>query len=277
MQDTQDTQDTQDFQRQTKKSTGADQRSARLLFSLSNEEKDEIQRSEEESATEGWHESPDLGSTDDVAELLSLPLPDYLRIIADKTSRIEESRDWDEWRSPMFTFARFSKCHPSIADLPDWAATTRVEEAMSTWQDVTDESNPWAYVAEEEDPEITRLDFMNSWAKIRHVPSSTPLENAFRLSLKHPLQAPNHRGPLYKQFVDLAGWLQKIRPGKEIFLPVRDVAKLLSCHPATVSSLRGFAMKDGLLTISKEASFATREATEFRFDLDRLGEGQVDK
>jgi hypothetical protein len=146
-----------------------------------------------------------------------------------------------------------------------------VEEAMSTWRD-TDQSNPWSYVSDENDPEIPRLDFMNSWAKVRHVPFSTPLENAFRLATENPLQPPHNRGRLYKEFVSIAGWLQKLRPGEVIFLPVRAVGELLSCNPATVSNLRELAMRDGLLTVSKEHSFARRQATEFRFDLGRLGE-----
>jgi hypothetical protein len=276
-QDIQDVQDSQDSQRQTRKTKRVDQRSTVALFSPSQEETEQIQRSEEKTATVGGQESSDLGLADDVAELLSLPLEVYLRKIADQTMRMEESRERDKWHSPMFTFARFAKCHPEIADLADYDAMTMVEEAMSTWPGMTDESNPWAYVSQEEDPEIARLDFMNSWAKVRHVPFSTPLENAFRLSIEHPLQLPHQRGPLYEQFVSLAGWLQKLRPGEAIFLPVRDVGKLLSCHPATISTLRGFAMRDGLLTVSKEASFARREATEFRFDLGRVGEGQMDK
>jgi hypothetical protein len=222
-------------------------------------------------AVESWQES-DLGLADDVAELLCLPLSDYLRIIADKTAQMEESREWDKWHSPMFTFARFSKCHPSIADLADWDATSMVEEAMRTWVDRPDESNPWSYVSQEDDPEIARLDFMNSWAKVRHVPFSTPLENALRLATENPLQPPRNRGSLYKRFVSLAGWLQKLRPGEPIFLPVRAVAELLSCNPATISNLRESAMRDGLLTVSKEHSFARRQATEFRFDLGRVGE-----
>jgi hypothetical protein len=277
IQDRQDMQDIQDSQRQTRKTKRVDQRSTVALFSPFQEEKEQIQRSEEKAATVDGQESSGLGLPDDVAELLALPLDVYLRKIADHTLRLEESRESGEWHSPMFTFARFAKRHPEIGDLADYDAMTMVEEAMSTWPGMTDESNPWAYVSQEEDPEIARLDFMNSWAKVRHLPFSTPLENAYRLSIEHPLQPPHQRGPRYGQFVSLAGWLQKLRPGEVIFLPVRDVAKLLSCHPATISILRGFAMSDGLLTVSKEASFARREATEFRFDFGRLGEGQVDK
>jgi hypothetical protein len=274
-QDIQDSQDNQDCQRQTKKSTGVDQKSTDLL--PSKEEKKQIQRNEEKAAAACWQDSPDLSLPDDVAELLSLPLADYLRIIADKNWRMRDSLEWDKWHSPMFTFARFAKSHPEIADLADLDATTLVEEAMRTWPDMTDESNPWGCVSDEDDPEIARLDFMNSWAKIRHVPFCTPLENAFRLSIEHPLHPPHERGRLYKEFISLAGWLQKLRPGDVIYLPVRNVAELLSCHAATISTLRGFAARDGLLTVSKEASFARREATEFRFDLGRVGEGQVDK
>jgi len=211
--------------------------------------------------------------------LLSLPLEEYLKITIEFCRQLREEQSEDAWRSPLFNFARFCKAHPTIADLPDDEAMQLVEEVMSTYFDVPRGVDPWEYFFPEgEDGEIlsgddSRIDFMSSWASVRHVPFRDALHSAFRLAEQRPLVAPRRRAKLYDQFISLAVWLQRLRCEYVIYLPTRAIAELLDCDQRTVSRLRKLAVQDGLLRIVREHRFRSTgksEATEFRVAIERF-------
>lgn len=206
-------------------------------------------------------------------KILSQPLTGYLRKAYEFSEKLKED-DTETWHSPLFFFARFCKAHPSIIDLPDDKATQAVESVMSTWNDLPRNRDPWEYYfGDAGDPDAARIDFMNSWNNIRHIPFHEPLSNALRLAEKSPLKTAHERGNLYNRFIGLAGWLQVLRRGENIYLPTRAVAKLLVCDQRTVSRLRKLAMQDELLTVVKQSSFRSAgksDATEFRFAVERF-------
>jgi hypothetical protein len=204
--------------------------------------------------------------------ILSQPLAIYLRQVFEYSEMLKED-DKESWHSPVFFFARFCKAHPSIIDLPDHKAMQAVEKVMHTWDDLPRDRDPWEYYFDSGDADSAQIDFMNSWNSIRHIPFHDPLQNALRLAGQHPLKAAYERGNLYDRFISLAGWLQRLMHGKDIYLPTRTIAELLNCDQRTVSRLRRLAMRDGLLTIVKEHTFRSggkSEATVFQFAIERF-------
>lgn len=148
-----------------------------------------------------------------------------------------------------------------------------VEKVMRRWEDLPRNRDPWEYYFDSDDADSARIDFMNSWNSIRHIPFQDPLQNALRLAAQKPLKPAHERGTLYSRFISLAGWLQWLMRGKGIYLPTRTIAELLNCDLRTVSHLRKLAVKDGLLTVAKEHTFRSvgkSEATVFRFSLERF-------
>jgi hypothetical protein len=215
----------------------------------------------------------------DSENTLNLPLPVYLRQIFDYSETLKED-DTESWHSPAFFFARFCKAHPSIIDLADDEAMQAVERVMRRWDDLPRNRDPWEYYFDSDDADSARIDFMNSWNSIRHIPFHDPLQNALRLAGQVPLKAAHRRGNLYDRFISLAGWLQRLMRGKGIYLPTRTIAELLNCDQRTVSRLRKLAMRDGLLTIVKEHTFRSAgksEATVFQFALERFEALRDDK
>lgn len=202
--------------------------------------------------------------------ILKQPLSAYLRQVYEYSEKVKED-DTESWHSPLFSFARFCKAHPSIIDLPDDKAMQAVEKVMCSWHDLPQKRDPWEYYFD--DADAARIDFMNSWNSVRHIPFHDALSNALRLAERKPLKPAHERGTLYSRFISLAGWLQWLMRGKGIYLPTRTIAELLSCDQRTVSRLRKLAIKDGLLTVAKEHTFRSvgkSEATVFRFSLERF-------
>ena len=212
-------------------------------------------------------------------DLLNLPLEDYVKIVIAFSEKLTEEQaidTYDTWHSPLFNFARFCKAHPSITDLPDDEAMDAVEKVMYTLEDLPVGDDPWVfYFSEAEDADSARVDFMNSWSSVRHMPFQSVLQNALRLSAKTPLQPSHKRSRLYERFISLSGWLQVLMSGTAIYLPTRTIANLLTCDQRTVSRLRKMAIRDGLLTVIKDHSFRLNgksDATEFRFAVERFRE-----
>ena len=215
-------------------------------------------------------------------EVLNLSLREYVSIVLKFCDELRASeREEEAWRSPLFNFARFCKAHPLIGDPPEDEAMQRVERSMREIGRIPEANDPWEYFFPEDENgemisgDVARIDFMNSWVNIRHIPFKDVVQRASRLAAMNPLRPPRERGGLYARFVSLAGWLQVLRPECSIFLPTRMIGELLSCDQRTVSHLRKLAVRDGLLTIVREFTFRSRgksEATEFRFAAEQFGE-----
>jgi hypothetical protein len=203
-------------------------------------------------------------------------LSEYARSVYDWL--LDNQPEPEHWQSPLFTFARFLKAHPKITELEDHESVRAIERIMRDWEGWSPGSDPWeVFFPEAGGSDAARLDFMASWNAVRHIPFCDPLSNALRLADEMPLpQQP--RGRLYQRFLSLAFWLQVLFPEKPILLPTRKVGKVLACDQRTVSRLRGFAVHDGDLKISKSHSYhsgGTREATEFRFAIERYRDDRL--
>jgi hypothetical protein len=214
-------------------------------------------------------------------EVLNLSLQEYVGIVLKFCDELRASEPIEAWRSPLFNFTRFCKAHPSIGDLPEDEAMQRVERSLCEIGRLPEANDPWEYFFPEDENgetisgDVARIDFMNSWVSIRHIPFQDVVQRASRLAAMNPLRPPRERGDLYARFVSLAGWLQVLRSDSSIYLPTRMIGDLLSCDQRTVSHLCKFAVRDGLLTIVKEFKFLSRgksEAREFRFAVEQFGE-----
>jgi len=193
-----------------------------------------------------------------------LPLDEY--IIAARESNdaaLEQYRYGDQFHTPLWEFARLCRAHPQLEKKPDY-------EAMKIVGDVLEELLPgkpdvWECFFGLEDGEVLRADFQNSWAAVRRIPYQDALSNAIRLAKERPLRPPFDRGPIYQQFVSIAGWLQEQMQEDPILLPCEKFATILRCGHRTVSIMRRFMVKDGLLEVVGEHNFKKHEATTFRF------------
>jgi hypothetical protein len=191
-----------------------------------------------------------------LCEALRLTPAAYVRQVYEFVPGLREDVAMEEWTSPMFDFARFCKAHPALISLTDYEAMQTIEDIMYGWDDLPSLADPWEhYFPEVDDADAAQIDFMTSWAAVRHIPFRTVLQNALQLSVETPLTPALERGRLY--------------------LPTREVGELLGCNQRTVSSLRRFAVVDGLLTIVKGHTFRSTgkgEATEFRFAVEMFSE-----
>jgi hypothetical protein len=200
---------------------------------------------------------------------------DWVRHVYDSQQE-PPNEERGHWSSPVFYFARLVKSHPAVTDLSDHEAMVKVEKLLRKWEKFPTTADPWKeFFPDATDGEAARLDFMVSWNAVRHVPFHDVLSNALRQADSKPLEPPNERGPLYKRFISLAGWLQVLLPGKPILLPTRRLADLLGCDQRTVSRLRKLAVEDKLLVPVKEHCYrpgAKSRATEFRFVIECYAE-----
>lgn len=214
-------------------------------------------------------------------EIVNLPLEDYVKMALEFCASLREEQSEDNWRSPLFDFARLCKAHRDITDLSNDKAMQTVEAVLNALGDLPTGIDPWEHYFPEGEygeplpGDEARVDFMTSWKSVRHVPFRDALQAALQLSEERPLVPPCQRGKLYARLVSLAGWLQHIRRDLTILLPGRTIGPLLSCNPKTVSRLCKLAIQDGLLRIEKESKFhptGEREAREFRFAVERFPE-----
>lgn len=214
-------------------------------------------------------------------EIVNSPLEDYVSAAIEFCAKLREEQSEDEWKSPLFDFARWCKAHQAITDLPSHQAMQTVEAVMYKLAGFPKGIDPWEHffpLGEYGEPlagDESRLDFMTSWDSVRHVPFRDVLQLAVKLSKERPLEPAHHRGELYARFISFAGWLQYLRCDLGIYLPTRTVAELLSCNQRTASRLCKLAIRDGLLTMVREHTFRSAgksEAAEFRFAIERFCE-----
>jgi hypothetical protein len=207
-------------------------------------------------------------------ELAEMPFSEYLMEVLHYTEQERQEQKPSKFRTPLFTFARFCKFHPSVRELPSYAAMKRVHETMRGWSDVPGRIDPWEHFFPDAGlGEAARIDFQDSWEKVRSLPFQDALQDALRLAIDYPLGIPDDRGPLYVRFVSVAYWLQQSRGNLPIMLPTRKLDSMLGCDHRTISSLRRMAVGDGFLRETKQYRFQSGgkgEATEFEFLTDRL-------
>ena len=202
-------------------------------------------------------------------ELAELPFSEYLRVVLRFAEHERLEPTPGTFRTPLFTFARFCKYHPSVRDLPSHIAMRRVQDAMVRWPDVPCGVDPWEHFFPDAVlGEAARVDFQDSWDQVHSLPFQDALQDAVRLATEYPLQPSVDRGELYGRFVSIAAWLQKSRGSLPILLPTHKLDSLLGCDHRTISGLRRMAVRDGFLREIKQFRYrpgGKGEATEFEF------------
>lgn len=172
-----------------------------------------------------------------------------------------------EWKTELWEFTRL---------LRGWVKEgTKADAMFSAADKVVRKHGGWWDVFSLEDEEAY-TEFCLTWKKIRWRPDESPLQNALKKADAYPVKAPHQEKrsrptPGYDRFISFAGWLQVTMGDRPIYLPVREVAKMLKTDIRMVSMWRQMAIDDGFLVVSQEHNFAARKATEFR-----VAEGYVE-
>lgn len=200
--------------------------------------------------------------------LSSLPLAQFVCCAARHNLILFEQAEG--WCGLIWHFTRIMKLHPDVADLDADDAFKRICHASEPFGGLE-------YVLELASDDLTEIQFVTSWDKIRFRPGLSPLQNAAAEADAQPLcpkRCEGGRNALYGRFVSIAGWLQVLMGNRNILLPIDLLAETLGCDRSRVSQLRQLACRDGFL--QEVAAHEYRpggkgRATEFRFDLTRFG------
>jgi len=178
----------------------------------------------------------------------------------------ETSGEGPEWWTPLFAFTRAVKTwHKEGVQMdPAFDKADRAMRRLGGWGILE--------LDDVQDAETAYECFAHTWARVRFDSDEGPLEQALAKAKARPLSTAREHGrkmPKYDRFVSLAGWLQVTAGDRDILLPVRQVAALLSTVQCRVSIWRGLATKDGFLTVVEPHNRGRGRATRFRFDTSR--------
>jgi hypothetical protein len=197
-----------------------------------------------------------------------ISVDEYLRRLYQHSQQVMKGRRYgDEFRSPLWEFARYVKAHPILGRLSDTEALTEVEKwlrlAGLTWKQF--EGIDYA--------EDARDEFIDNWHNIAFVPGSDPSANAFRLAKEKPLKLPDGTTPRYALFINYAAHLQCLLGEHTILLPCHYLAKRFGCSHEIIAKYQRRAAREGYLTLEKPHHYGKgRQAAEWRFDLQRFPE-----
>lgn len=186
----------------------------------------------------------------------------------------EMDGDNPEWWTPLFAFTRAVK---------NWHTDgVQLDRAFNAVDGAMRRLGGWSVLGldDVQDTESAYEFFTYAWDRVRFHADERPLQQALVKAKAYPLSTTRVHGrrmPKYDRFVSVAGWLQVTAGNRNILLPVRQVAELLSTDKYRtdkhrVSIWRELAKKDGFLAVAKQHVFRSGgvgRATEFRFDVSR--------
>jgi hypothetical protein len=206
----------------------------------------------------------------------TISLDQHLDAAIEENRALFESHDkMEAYLSPLFTFTRIAMGHPEMTDLTADSAAAVVDAYLLRRGNVSAEEG-WTA---EFDSADARAMFLQVWDEIRCLPGESWLDAAWRrVNQRRAFEAVRKLPECkhmtgYARFLALAAELQEMRGDQSILLPCRDVAKVLGVDKGTVVAYRKLAVKHGFLQQLKHHRYdgGQSEATEFKFNLDRLG------
>jgi len=219
---------------------------------------------------------------------------------AHNLEKLESPKSSKGYQTPLWEFTRAMKVHPQIDSCSSGNALARVEEVFDGWtkcangpcalfssrRGLKSIDDVWLLLFREihlrrgvpavPSAEDARVEFMNTLEAARFAAGADPLDCAFNLAQRSPLELPcgSNRGDGYAMFVSLAGWLQNIMGDRPIGLPCDAIGKLLAVTGTSVSRYRKWATESGFIRKVKDHAFGGKpgsgKATMFRFDVTRF-------
>ena len=192
----------------------------------------------------------------------TLDFDDFVGYAADQEPDKDDFSDG--WHSPLWGFTRLIRGYFNH-DVKSSAAWRDVNKAVRRRLE-----GGWGYFGLS--VEEAHFEFVQAWKKIRLRPDEDPLGQALHKAEKFPIQAPKQDGeqrptPGYDRFCSLVLWLQFGRKGETIYLPVREVARVLKTDQRMISLWRQQAIDDGFLvviTVHQYKPGHKGKATEFK-------------
>lgn len=219
------------------------------------------------------------------ADELSRGLPSTLTFPEYLACAIEESRRGVHgqrgWQSPLFYLIRLIKAHPQFSKATAQQAIRATEDILRAWRPFIPKERLWMgdwgywlHLGRED----AHAEFLDAWDKVRYLPGSSPLANAYYQAKRFPLRlaadTKQRRTEVYEFFISIAGWLQVAMGDRNILLPVEELSEILHVEPMTISRYRKWAIEDGFLKEVQPHAFKGKgkggKATEFRFDVSRV-------
>jgi hypothetical protein len=173
------------------------------------------------------------------------------------------------WHSPLWDAVRIIKgaLHDLVEDGEEAWQWVRSVVPVERFLDVAGAANCDCPETEDE----VQAEFVNSWDKIQYLPGEMLLDVALREAGEYPVVPPRDRGsPGYARFLAVCRAIASQSDTAVIAIPEERWAALLGVRVNTVSVWRQWAVKDGILTMTREHSRSGRRATEFRVDLSNL-------
>jgi hypothetical protein len=196
----------------------------------------------------------------------TLGLASYITYSAETWKQTAPDADDDEdgigW-GRMWTFWQLAKGHPCLLMASAADAWKAINTVVSQWV-FPDKRRGWEFF--EVDAEDAEVEFINCWNRIRRPGRLPALSLALWRAKATPIRlsdAKGERSERYPNFVSFVYWLQKGEGDKNIYLPLRTIAKTLSVSGATVSRYIQWALEDGYLVKVAESVGRTK-AAEFK-------------
>ena len=199
-----------------------------------------------------------------VSAILLLPLAEFVREILNRAQWFPDS---ENWRSPLFDFARWMKARPELPT-DGLSAAVAVEQALAELAP-DDCDDPWDYHFGGLPTDDPRAEFIATWGRIRTPANMDALQVAAREAERLPLKLLRFYSTKHSKLISLAGHLQKPRLGQSIALPVERIAEVLNCNRKYVGEYLKFAMQEQLLSKVTEC-VPHHRAAEFIFAVERF-------
>ncbi len=182
------------------------------------------------------------------------------------------------YRSPMWEFTFQAKGYEELHYLSYRTMPVLIDEWLQSRGYYDSIEKGWVQEFDVNSAEDGRIELMRLWREIRFAPGFGPLEYALEKAHNQLLNIPedDRLTSKYVVFLSLAGWLQYINPGQNIYLPTHKLGTLLELTHDTIATYCKFALEAGYLRKVAEFKFSSQRgqsrATEYQFDVSRFPE-----
>jgi hypothetical protein len=165
----------------------------------------------------------------------------------------------DSRRGPLWDVLHAMKGHDDLRTLGASEALAMIEAADP---DIWDH----AFIQSRASAEDARIDLLKTWERI--ICPAGHLERAVTMAGADPIITDDPgRTKSYLTLLNVAAWLQRMRPDAPIILPQKRLGALMGISQRSVSTLCTWAMEDGYLTMERGGRYTEKLAGEYSFHI----------
>lgn len=152
---------------------------------------------------------------------------------------------------------------------------TEALETYGTWTGGGYHGEPATYINWTNADEITDT-FSAIYPDVIYEEGETLIDTVIAKAKRQPLRL-KHISPSLNRFLSIAYHMQLLQGDNHILLPVGRLSKALGCTEQYISNLRKLGKSEGLLEEQGKHSKRGKQATQFRFSIEKLSQAQKPK